>query len=75
MKGRRGRPRRFTTGTTTKPFLMATRIEMPANHGQSMIRKSMPSGCDRMGGNRFCEKIMLKQKDEIMIRFDRIMIS
>ena len=29
-----------------------------------MIRKS---------GNRFSEKIVLKQKDEIMIRFDRIM--
>jgi len=28
-----------------------------------MIRKS---------GNRFSEKIMLKQKDEIMIRFDLI---
>ena len=30
---------------------------------QSMIRKS---------GNRFSEKIMLKQKDEIMIRFNLI---
>jgi hypothetical protein len=30
-----------------------------------MIRKS---------GNRFSEKIMLKQRGEIMIRFDRIMI-
>jgi hypothetical protein len=30
-----------------------------------MIRKS---------GNRFSEKIMLKQADEIMIRFDLIMI-
>jgi hypothetical protein len=30
-----------------------------------MIRKS---------GNRFSEKIMLKQRDAIMIRFDRIMI-
>jgi hypothetical protein len=29
-----------------------------------MIRKS---------GNRFSEKIMLKQKDEFMIRFTRIM--
>jgi hypothetical protein len=29
----------------------------------------MPSGHDPMGGNRFSEKIMLKQKDEIMIRF------
>jgi hypothetical protein len=26
-----------------------------------MIRKSMPSGHDPMGGNRFSEKIMLKQ--------------
>jgi hypothetical protein len=35
---------------------------------QSMIRKS---------GNRFSEKIMLKlkQRDEIMIRFNRIMIE
>ncbi len=46
----------------------------------------MPSGHDPMGGNRFSEKIMLKQKggnrfsekimlkqkDEIMIRFDLI---
>jgi hypothetical protein len=39
-----------------------------------MIRKSMPSGHDPMGGNRFFEKIMLKQRDEIMIRFNRIMI-
>jgi len=31
-----------------------------------MIRKS---------GNRFSEKIMLKQKDEIMMRSNRIMIS
>jgi hypothetical protein len=28
-----------------------------------MIRESMPSGDDPMGGNRFSEKIMLKQKD------------
>jgi len=28
----------------------------------------------RKGGNRFSEKIMLKQRDEIMIRFNRIMI-
>jgi len=28
-----------------------------------MIRKSMPSGHDPMGGHRFSEKIMLKQKD------------
>jgi hypothetical protein len=37
-----------------------------------MIRKSMPSGHDPMGGNRFSDKIMLKQKDEIMIRFNLI---
>ena len=29
----------------------------------------MPSGHDPMGGSRFSEKIMLKQRDEIMIRF------
>jgi hypothetical protein len=29
-----------------------------------MIRKSMPSGNDPMGGNRLSEKIMLKQKIE-----------
>jgi hypothetical protein len=34
-----------------------------------MIRKSMPSGRDPTGGNRFSEKIMLKQRNEIMIRF------
>jgi hypothetical protein len=28
-----------------------------------MIRESMPWGDDPMGGNRFSEKIMLKQKD------------
>jgi hypothetical protein len=47
-----------------------------------MIRKSMPSGNDPMGGNRFslatnasvCAEIMLKQRDEVMIRFHRIMI-
>ncbi len=27
----------------------------------SMIRKSMPSGNDPMGGHRFSEEIMLKQ--------------
>ena len=32
----------------------------------------MPSGHDPRGGNRFSEKIMLEQKDEIMIRFDLI---
>jgi hypothetical protein len=28
-----------------------------------MIRKSMPSGYDPMGENRFSEKIMLKQRE------------
>jgi hypothetical protein len=32
-----------------------------------MIRNSMPSGYDPMGGNRFSEKITLKPTDEIMI--------
>src|SRR6266481_2496908 len=37
MKSRRSRQRRFGTGATTiKPFLMATRIEMPANHGHTI---------------------------------------
>jgi hypothetical protein len=38
----------------------------------------MPSGCDPMGGNGFSEKIMLKQRDEIMIRsnlIDRNLVS
>ena len=34
---------------------------------QSMIRKSMPSGSDPMGGNRFSEKVMLKQKDNARV--------
>jgi hypothetical protein len=32
-----------------------------------MIRKSMPSGHDPMGGYRFSGKIMLKQKDMIVL--------
>jgi hypothetical protein len=47
-----------------------------------MIRKSMPSGPDPMGGDRFfsgqtqsvCPEIMLKQKDEIAMRSNRIVI-
>src|SRR5882762_3399256 len=35
-----------------------------------MIRKSMPSGHDPMGGYRFSEKIMLKQKDRAGLRFE-----
>jgi hypothetical protein len=30
---------------------------------QSMSRKSMPSGFDPMGGNRFSEKDMRRQRD------------
>jgi hypothetical protein len=37
-----------------------------------MIRKSMPLGHDPMGGNRFSDKIMLKQRDENVIRAHRI---
>jgi hypothetical protein len=40
----------------------------------SMIRKSMPSGHDPMGGDRFSEKITLKERDEITIRSSRIVI-
>ena len=37
MRSRRGRRRRFgARPTTTKPFLMATRIELPANHGHAI---------------------------------------
>jgi hypothetical protein len=32
----------------------------------------MPSGYDPTGGNQFSEKIMLKQGDEIMMRFHLI---
>jgi uncharacterized membrane protein affecting hemolysin expression len=32
----------------------------------SMIRKSMPSGNDPMGGNRFSDKIMLKNERNVM---------
>src|SRR6266699_5511450 len=34
-----------------------------------MIRKSMPSGYDPMGGNRFSEKIMLKQSQSRSVAF------
>jgi len=33
-----------------------------------------PTGMIRKSGNRFSDEIMLKQRDEIMIRSDRIMI-
>ncbi len=35
----------------------------------SMIRKSMPSGYDPMGWNRFSEKIMLERKSKVMRTF------
>jgi hypothetical protein len=38
-------------------------LQYGERRAQSMIRKSMPSGRDPMGGYRFSEKIMLKQKD------------
>src|ERR1700722_5392544 len=37
-----------------------------------MIPKSMPSGFDPMGGNRFSEKIMLQDGRWTMIRFNLI---
>ena len=36
MWSRRGRQRRFGAGPATKPILMATRIEMPANPGHTI---------------------------------------
>jgi hypothetical protein len=35
-----------------------------------MIRKSMSSGNDPTGGNRFSEKIVGNPRNEIMIRFN-----
>jgi hypothetical protein len=35
--------------------------------GQSMIRKSMPSGYDPTGENRYSEKIMLRQKQRLAL--------
>jgi hypothetical protein len=46
-------------------FLPFSSIQCKGRRNQSMIRKS---------GNRFSEKIMLKQRDEIVIRSNRIMI-
>jgi len=37
-----------------------------------MIRKSMPTGYDPTGRKRFSERIVLKHRDEIMIRFNPI---
>ena len=48
MWSRGGRQRRFGAGPATKPILMATRIEMPANPGHTI---------------QHCAEIMLKQKD------------
>jgi hypothetical protein len=41
----------------------------------SMIPKSMPSGFDPMGGNRFSVKIMLKTNIETTMQFDRIAVE
>jgi hypothetical protein len=38
-----------------------SRLKIDADH-QSMIPKSMPSGFDPVGGNRFSDKIMLKSE-------------
>jgi len=38
---------------------------------QLVIRKGMPSGHDPMGGHRFSEKIMLKQKDRAVFPRDK----
>jgi hypothetical protein len=42
--------------------LLAWRLNRDYRKPRSMIRKSMPSGYDPMGGHRFSEKILLKQK-------------
>jgi hypothetical protein len=69
-----GSARHSATGTTTGGRLeLATPLtgappgdpENAQMRSQSMIRKSMPSGHDPMGGYRFSEKIMLKQKDRV----------
>ena len=41
-------------------FAVASR-DIRRRHAYSMLRKSMPSGHDPMGGYRFSETIMLKQ--------------
>jgi hypothetical protein len=40
-----------------------------------MIRKSMPSGHDPMGGYRFSEKIMLNQKPDARFADGRLQIT
>jgi hypothetical protein len=37
-----------------------------------MLRKKLPSDPDAIGGNQYSEKIMLKQRGWIMIRFHLI---
>jgi hypothetical protein len=39
-----------------------------------MIRKSMPLGCDPMGGHRFLERIMLKKKDRATTRRKAVLL-
>ncbi len=62
-KGRRGK--RTRDRRNRLPSIERVYRQEGMTHRQSMIRKS---------GYRFSEKIMLKQRDEIMIRSNRIMI-
>jgi hypothetical protein len=55
-------------------FLPFSIVQCKPRRNKTMIRKSIPSGYDPIGGSRFSEKIMLKQGDEIMIRF-KVMIQ
>ena len=52
---------------TRQSFLPFPDIPCKGKGTTSMIRNSMPSGYDLMGGNPFSEKITLNHTDEIMI--------
>jgi hypothetical protein len=54
------RTRRKDQAQRSVPMLTQNDQRQRSAH-QSMIRKSLPSGFDPMGGRRFSEKIMLKQ--------------
>jgi hypothetical protein len=45
---------------------------MASLQGKHQLNAAMPWSMIRKSGNRFSEKIMLKQRDEIMIRFNLI---
>jgi hypothetical protein len=60
-------PLRGILAATRQSFLPFPDIPCKREGTTSMIRNSMPSGYDPMGGNRFSEKITLKPTDEIMI--------